>query len=51
MTKFNQKLLFLVLFIFSCKKEIPKEDTTTKAISTINYAKGFDIIEKMELKN
>jgi iron complex transport system substrate-binding protein len=38
------------LFIFSCKKEIPKEDTTTKAISTINYAKGFDIIEKNGIK-
>jgi iron complex transport system substrate-binding protein len=38
------------LFIISCKKEIPKEDTKTKVVSTVTYAKGFDIIVKKGIK-
>ena len=38
------------MFFISCKKEIPKEDTKTKVVSTVTYAKGFDIIVKKGIK-
>ena len=38
-------ITIISLFIFSCKKETKKNNTTIKEIkSTIKYAKGFDII-------
>jgi len=36
--------LLLVIFSFSCKKEILKETTAPISKSTIKYAKGFDIV-------
>ena len=42
--------LLLVIFSFSCKKEILKETTAPISKSTIKYAKGFDIITVNGLK-
>ena len=42
--------LFLVIFSFSCKKEILKETTAPISKSTIKYAKGFDIVTVNGLK-
>lgn len=52
MIKSTYKLLFFVLlvFAFSCKKEVLKIDEINKTDSKIKYAKGFDIIEKNGLK-
>ena len=42
--------LLLVVFSFSCKKEILKETTAPIPKSTIKYAKGFDIVIENGLK-
>ena len=42
--------LLLVIFSFSCKKEILKETTAPISKSTIKYAKGFDIVTVNGLK-
>ena len=46
----NLLLLFLIIFIFSCKKESIKDESRTKILSNVKYAKGFDIIEKKGIK-
>ena len=42
--------LFLIIFSFSCKKEILKETAAPIPKSTIKYAKGFDIVTVNGLK-
>ena len=42
--------LLLVVFSFSCKKEILKETAASIPKSTIKYAKGFDIVIENGLK-
>ena len=46
----NLLLLFLIIFVFSCKKESIKDESRTKILSNVKYAKGFDIIEKKGIK-
>ena len=46
----NLLLLFLIIFTFSCKKESIKDESRTKILSNVKYAKGFDIIEKKGIK-
>ncbi|TXD48456.1 ABC transporter substrate-binding protein [Polaribacter sp. IC073] len=46
----NAILLLLILFTFSCKKEIVKVTKSTPNKSTIKYAKGFDIIDDNGVK-
>ena len=52
MKNFTQKLyiLTLLLFIFSCKKEIINNIEKTETLSKIKYAKGFDIVNEKGLK-
>ena len=46
----NYFILLLIIFAFSCKKEILKIDKKTTSKSTIKYAKGFDIINENGIK-
>lgn len=39
-------ILFLLTIAFSCKKETTKNSNKTTQISTIKYAKGFDIVHE-----
>ena len=43
-------ILSIILFSYSCKKEIIKVDKITTEKSNIKYAKGFDIIENNGVK-
>ena len=46
----NYLFLLLIIFSFSCKKEVAKVDKKTQPQSTIKYAKGFDIVDENGIK-
>ena len=43
-------IISIILFSYSCKKEIIKVDKITTEKSNIKYAKGFDIVDKNGIK-
>ncbi|OAD40753.1 ABC transporter substrate-binding protein [Polaribacter atrinae] len=43
-------VLFFLLIAISCKKEVEKVDKTSQAVSSITYAKGFDMINENGIK-
>lgn len=46
----NYLFLLLIIFSFSCKKDVAKVDKKTQPQSTIKYAKGFDIVDENGIK-